>query len=624
MNHLTSAFSTKTLYRQAQICGEMLQNLVETRVQKTLSFEDVNDRFRRFVKESQFLTSERKSEQYQKWDPETKHLFTELFRHMRFNLFALYISTRVTLLEEVYKCIDKMREHLLDSDAWREWHKSPCARQHGSSFTYAVLDTDKNDVTSQFQDLVSLMIEQMFPSIDPKLHAQLRTMIIDRRIAIGYHQHKRHRRRSEPKHWKTTRERGRSKARSSAMPDVFQWPAMPVCKRDQTDLTCPYCMTYFPVDEFDAAGWEYHVIHDVRPFLCLWDSCTSAFGSVGTWLKHMDNHRHSSTRKRSLEFKHCPFCGLREDDRGAREKSKEGLLRHIADHLETLALLALPGPMDVLLEKHIQGTRIGIRSCIDSTRTARKHYNRSERVARTTVKDDAESRSSLDLCDPENVVTPSSSKRSIRASLEVYHETDTDEHCSANKWDYEDADSAHEEDLKGDPEANPFVDQTEVSQAENSNEKVLEEAQALHCDDKDYLEDSETDAHDDQSEDETGDAYEENAEENQEDQPEDEAEDFLEENAEECLDSLGEEPEDDIAADPSEEEPEIDLEDTPEDADAEEQAQEDSPKEEGEAEPPADQESTLSKTRKRITFSKPKSKPMSRSRIPLWVSATRC
>ncbi|OJK03182.1 hypothetical protein ASPACDRAFT_40506 [Aspergillus aculeatus ATCC 16872] len=391
--------TTKSLYDQAQICDAMLQELVSHRVQRTLSFADVHNTFRRFVKESRFLTSKKASVRYQAKHPTTMDLFTYLFRLIRVNLLVLLVrkAPRVTFLENVYNFINKMRVHLLTSAARsKQGHggksKHRPRKHEEDPSMFSVLDTDNNDVTARFKDFVFRIIKQMFPRVDSKLHVRIGTRLVDSRIAIGYHQHK-HCGRSRGSSSKRKTVRCERKRRLRDMPDVFAWPPMPRCKDGEPEFRCPYCMVYFPVGEFDEARWEDHVLQDVRPYLCLWGSCSSVFSSMKAWIKHMDDHRRASASGQAHALEQCPFCGLREEDHGFEGHGNGGLLRHIAGHLDYLALLALPGPMDTLLKMHLRGRRIGIEQYESADDARGRQRSRCDLAALGSAVGDVSSRS---------------------------------------------------------------------------------------------------------------------------------------------------------------------------------------------------------------------------------------
>ncbi|RAH80284.1 hypothetical protein BO86DRAFT_401057 [Aspergillus japonicus CBS 114.51] len=547
-----SRFTTiRSLYGQAQICDAMLQELVNDGVQRTLSFADVHDTFRRFVKESRFLTSKKASVRYQAKHPATMDLFTYLFRLMRVNLMVLLVKTapRVTFLRNVYNSINKMRVHLLRSDARGKGHGKHRPRRHEDPSMFSVLDADNNDVTSKFKDFVSRIIKQMFPCVDSKLRDRLGTRLVDSRIAIGYHQHK-HGRRAGSSMRKTSCGRVQ---RSRAMPDVFTWPPMPQTKEGEPNFRCPYCMVYFPVGEFDAVRWEDHVLQDVRPYLCLWGSCSSVFGSMKAWIKHMGDHRRASASEQAHPIEQCPFCGLREGDHGARRHGNEGLLRHIAGHLDDLALLALPGPMDKLLEMHIQGRRIGIEPYehANDARGRQRSRSRSELLAaRTSAVGDAGSRSPSPLLirDRDSMMVEID-RSSIRGGDP---EGDPEEHLD-------------EQERAAEYERNPFINPGEESQEDDVPDEEPEDSHDLHPEEEDHAANDEEEPH--------------------EDQPEEEVQDSPEGNPLELQEERPHFPEEDLDNHPAAD-PEVDQEEDSKDSDAEEQDRASSPEDDDDDEDP--------------------------------------
>ncbi|RAK75583.1 uncharacterized protein BO72DRAFT_487315 [Aspergillus fijiensis CBS 313.89] len=572
-----SRFTTiKSLYDQAQICDAMLQELVSHRVQRTLSFADVHNAFRRFVKESRFLTSKKASVRYQAKHQTTMDLFTYLFRLIRVNLLVLLVrkAPRVTFLENVYNFINKMRVHLLTSDARsKKGHggksKHRFRKHEEDPSMFSVLDADNNDVTSRFKDFVFRIIKQMFPCVDSKLHARIGTRLVDSRIAIGYHQHKhRGRSRGSSSKRKTVRER---KQPLRDMPDVFAWPPMPRRKDGEPEFRCPYCMVYFPVGDFDEVRWEYHVLQDVRPYLCLWGSCSSVFGSMKAWIKHMDDHRRASAGGQAHPLEQCPFCGLRDEDHGSGGHGNEGLLRHIAGHLDYLALLALPGPMDTLLEMHLQGRRIGIEQYEHADDARGRQRSRSNLAALASAIGDVSSRS------------PSPLRNRDRDSMMV--ELDRSSVGGGDPEGNPEGEHHGEQEPGAEYEENPFRDSAE----DESSDEEPENHRDLHSDEEDHADNEEEEHHDDQPEEEVVDAPEDIPLEAQEERPQ---------SPEEVL-----EDQPDADPDPSEINPEADQEEESEGSDAEEQDRASNPDDDDD-DPEAGPQGTLDDSRRKNRGSK--------------------
>ena len=96
---------------------------------------------------------------------------------------------------------------------------------------------------------------------------------------------------------------------------------------------CPYC--YFVITAPSTRSWNRHVIDDLQPYMCLDKTCTTPHKLYATrheWVHHSDNMHH---REASGEGRQCILCG---DPQETTQQDN----RHVAEHLQGLALFALP------------------------------------------------------------------------------------------------------------------------------------------------------------------------------------------------------------------------------------------------------------------------------------------
>ncbi|KAF5966741.1 WD40 repeat-like protein [Fusarium bulbicola] len=144
-------------------------------------------------------------------------------------------------------------------------------------------------------------------------------------------------------------------------------------------FTCPYCWVVCPPKEGRGKSWKSHVLHDLRPYLCTYETCNSAddlYQSRKAWVDHEEAvhrpswrcrdhpdalHATSATLQRHLLQKHGRSLSGeqledlanvsklgRVDDRDAcpicfeEQPFPKGLTNHLANHLERIALFALP------------------------------------------------------------------------------------------------------------------------------------------------------------------------------------------------------------------------------------------------------------------------------------------
>ncbi|EDN05244.1 predicted protein [Histoplasma mississippiense (nom. inval.)] len=114
---------------------------------------------------------------------------------------------------------------------------------------------------------------------------------------------------------------------------------------------CPYC--YYLVSIRGPLSWARHIFDDLQPYICTFRDCPTphqTYSRRRTWFNHEKTaHRaagfpHSDSRfvplqssgpVDSLSAVDCPLCGV-------RIPNLHHLERHLARHLEQLALFALP------------------------------------------------------------------------------------------------------------------------------------------------------------------------------------------------------------------------------------------------------------------------------------------
>lgn len=176
---------------------------------------------------------------------------------------------------------------------------------------------------------------------------------------------------------------------------------------EQTKLECPYCRRLLQLEEFKEPRWTRHILKDIDPYVCLFENCKEShtlFKTPGEWIGHMQwqhdvvyacqavGHEHNvfpsaedlgahilqdhpgafnesqlpSLIKRSalpasntftnlnisysVAESRCLLCKNFDGGEGANGADDAGpeqrMQSHILEHLEALALLALPGDDD--------------------------------------------------------------------------------------------------------------------------------------------------------------------------------------------------------------------------------------------------------------------------------------
>ncbi|KAI0505309.1 hypothetical protein F5B22DRAFT_528132 [Xylaria bambusicola] len=167
--------------------------------------------------------------------------------------------------------------------------------------------------------------------------------------------------------------------------DKVTWPPPPLhLAEGRKFFSCPYCFLLCPGSYLSSDSWRNHLIHDLQPYHCTYEACQDPnrlYGSRQEWIDHETQHtrvwhcqQHTKEFPTQPEYvehlqqdhveakpehfsaellssvvgpstklqRDCPFCptGL---------GSLIEMQRHLAFHMERLALLALPrdqGDMD--------------------------------------------------------------------------------------------------------------------------------------------------------------------------------------------------------------------------------------------------------------------------------------
>ncbi|CAN9407919.1 unnamed protein product [Alternaria alternata] len=194
---------------------------------------------------------------------------------------------------------------------------------------------------------------------------------------------------------------------SSSAPVELPRPPKPAL--GSKEFECPYCCLILPIKESRASHWRRHVLEDLEPYTCLFEGCpddVKLFEDKASWIAHLQRHQirwrctskaHSATLFTSEEeyfghmrnqhaksftdsqlpllanrskvpatmiFPQCPLCSYiptEVDIRGSTGASQtqkdrsisDRIIKHLAAHLESLAVKALPWQDEV--EEHVEG-----------------------------------------------------------------------------------------------------------------------------------------------------------------------------------------------------------------------------------------------------------------------------
>ena len=111
-------------------------------------------------------------------------------------------------------------------------------------------------------------------------------------------------------------------------------PPLPSESEGGTPYECPYC--FYIISIFDHHSWARHVFRDIMAYNCVFPDCPTPYrlyATRGEWYDHLER-QHLQDLDDQAESD-CLFCG-------DHIPSPKTLKRHIARHLQELALFALP------------------------------------------------------------------------------------------------------------------------------------------------------------------------------------------------------------------------------------------------------------------------------------------
>ncbi|PYI30021.1 hypothetical protein BP00DRAFT_447883 [Aspergillus indologenus CBS 114.80] len=260
---------------------------------------------------------------------------------------------------------------------------------------YSVRDEWDRNVTEEFQVVVRSALEHRCDVYNKVLNARLGAMVVTRRRALTYHSRFQD---DAPMH--VLRQNMNPATFVMAMRDAAheEHPPRPTLAPGQQEFECPYCRFTLPAARYAAHdAWRQHVLTDLEPYMCIFDTCTAEINTFRTpqqWLWHMETSHastwtcrvprcrgrtfyrpvafeqhginahgytaadlraisHESRRPHPAIFRRCPFCGPRpgadpprNDDaypgNAAAAHAALRLYNHVARHLEEFALLAIP------------------------------------------------------------------------------------------------------------------------------------------------------------------------------------------------------------------------------------------------------------------------------------------
>ena len=113
---------------------------------------------------------------------------------------------------------------------------------------------------------------------------------------------------------------------------------------------CPYC--FFVITISGTRSWTKHIFKDLQPYICTFQPCSrpdKLYDSRREWFHHISTDHSRSLEESVVDSKHV--CSLCKNPIASLKR----LERHVARHLEELALFALPKNEDIHDESDSKG-----------------------------------------------------------------------------------------------------------------------------------------------------------------------------------------------------------------------------------------------------------------------------
>ncbi|KAL8966516.1 MAG: hypothetical protein Q9183_003341, partial [Haloplaca sp. 2 TL-2023] len=123
--------------------------------------------------------------------------------------------------------------------------------------------------------------------------------------------------------------------------DHITIPAPPKASNDGAPFECPYC--YIVITVKNRAAWNRHVFRDLQPYVCTEISCVipdRLYATRHEWIHHLRTSHPQATSSgpgtgQQVGMSPCALCG-------EFNSSRYHLDRHVAQHMQELALFVLP------------------------------------------------------------------------------------------------------------------------------------------------------------------------------------------------------------------------------------------------------------------------------------------
>ncbi|KAL8697515.1 MAG: hypothetical protein Q9224_002275, partial [Gallowayella concinna] len=117
-------------------------------------------------------------------------------------------------------------------------------------------------------------------------------------------------------------------------------PSPPRASQGGAPFECPYC--YFIVSVQNTRSWNRHVFNDLQPYICIEKSCTTPdklYTTRHEWVHHQRTiHPYETPTQTLKEHRESHVCALCKEKQDTSERYE----RHVARHLQELALFILP------------------------------------------------------------------------------------------------------------------------------------------------------------------------------------------------------------------------------------------------------------------------------------------
>ena len=191
-------------------------------------------------------------------------------------------------------------------------------------------------------------------------------------------------------------------------------PAPPKESSGGAPFECPYCFVVISVE--GTSAWHKHVFQDLQPYICTVADCSTPhtlFSTRHEWVQHMKEiHPREWTGDKNGKLDESSFCAICPLCKST-SKSENHFVRHLARHLQELALFVLPQDDEDSDASELLGktdSESSVSSTISPVQDPLDHPGGDLRRRRDSQPESADDSRRIQLSEPSGVTRQSDSR----------------------------------------------------------------------------------------------------------------------------------------------------------------------------------------------------------------------